>query len=138
MDLDANGWWLLLGVLVVLLLWRLLLGLAIYAGAGALLFQIWIRDGHELGSKLIASAVVVAVAVWLAGRVRGPAGSAGRPGQKGQHPGVPHRPPCVHCADSGWRACYACHGGGQDFTGDRAKPCGWCSGGGRIRCTCKG
>lgn len=137
MDLGADAWWLLLGLVVVLLLWRTLLGLAIFAFAGVALVQIWSRGEHTLGSRLIASALVAGVAVWLVGRVRGSSERNGTAARRVADTGPVYQPPCPYCSGTGQRSCYACHGGGQDFSGDRAKPCGWCFGSGRIRCNCK-
>ena len=139
MNGDQDQVWLgLLGLLVLIIFWRVILRLIIAGMAVAVGVHVWSQDGaYSVETKVIASVIVIAFVCWLMpGSGRGD--RASKPSYKR------HARDCSVCNSSGQIYCYACQGSGQApesrlHTLGLPKDCPYCGGKGRIRCnSCSG
>lgn len=141
MSSDISFIWVIICLIVIFLLWRVLLQLAVLAFVLLVLVSIWTSEGYAASARLVATAVVVAAAVWLV-RVSGIGGGANER-RVGRSSSSTYNQPCSRCGGIGRTACAACLGSGQGPGGQGnvlgpSVPCSYCGGSGWNRCSCRG
>ena len=136
MDTEQTGVLVLIGLLALLFFWRVVLTLLVIGLALLVLGKIWTTPGYATESRLVASALVVALAYWL---VPNPKSAGVTPAKdSGESPRYYHV--CGRCNNSGRVSCSWCIGGqapgSQLHSLGPAKDCFNCAGTGWVKCGC--